>query len=553
MLILLQTPLPRDVALAAHQDHLLARLGNRQALRQVFDRLGKVLQRLVRVPEGYVRPVVAAAATALAVWAWCRTQRKDARTGVAKKEKMEEADGLPVDEELPGDLVTEMAVLDAIVAKLHELTGYMNDARDVAKGMQELGEQAQAMAGGSAKGSIKRSCLIDAHDWRGIAALECELLALARDVPYSAGAIHSALGNAWDELGDSLQAIEHHKQHLAIAKEVGDRAAEGVANKDLSIAYRSLKDDISAIPGLTAEQVRLGTRWKKLADAHDWRGIAALERAALALAQDVRDKPCYKPYRVIVVKIHNTLGIAYTALGDYPKAIEYLKQALAIAKEEEDREGEGFAYGNLGNTHEQLGDFSKAIEYHTQDMTIAKEMGSREGEGWAHGGLGSAYWELGDLSKAIENTTQQLAIAKEVGDREMESSAYMRFGNTYRSQGNFSKAIECHKQSLAIFKEIGDRYYEGHAYGSLGNLCLWLRDFSKAIEYHTQSLAIAKEVGDRAKEGSSYIALGNSYQSLMAYHDGRWWSPGSRTDDVEECEDFSQAIEYLTQGLAIAK
>ena len=28
-----------------------------------------------------------------------------------------------------------------------------------------------------------------------------------------------------------------------------------------------------------------------------------------------------------------------------------------------------------------------------------------------------------------------------------------------------------------------------------------LRDFSKAIEYHTQHLAIAKEVGDRAGEG----------------------------------------------------
>ena len=49
---------------------------------------------------------------------------------------------------------------DATVAKLHELTGYMHDARDVARGMLELGEQAQAMAGGSAKWRIKRSCLL---------------------------------------------------------------------------------------------------------------------------------------------------------------------------------------------------------------------------------------------------------------------------------------------------------------------------------------------------------------------------------------------------------
>ncbi len=57
--------------------------------------------------------------------------------------------------------VVHLLGADAIVAKLHELTGYMHDARDVARGMQELGEQAQAMQGGSARsGCMKRSCLL---------------------------------------------------------------------------------------------------------------------------------------------------------------------------------------------------------------------------------------------------------------------------------------------------------------------------------------------------------------------------------------------------------
>ena len=73
--------------------------------------------------------------------------------------------------------------------------------------------------------------LQEADDWRGIAALEREALALARDVrgahPSLAGVIHSMLGNAYRKLGDFSRAIEHHTQHLAIAKEVGDRAGEG--------------------------------------------------------------------------------------------------------------------------------------------------------------------------------------------------------------------------------------------------------------------------------------------------------------------------------------
>ncbi len=39
------------------------------------------------------------------------------------------------------------------------------------------------------------------------------------------------------------------------------------------------------------------------------------------------------------------------------------------------------------------------------------------------------------------------------------------------------------------------------AHANLGNAYGLLGDFSKAIEYHTQRLAIAMEVGDRAGEG----------------------------------------------------
>ena len=70
---------------------------------------------------------------------------------------------------------------------------------------------------------------------------------------------------------------------------------------------------------------------------------------------------------------------------------------------------------------------------------------------------------------------------------------------------------------------MGARAGEGQAYGNLGYVYYSLGDFSKAIEYHSQRLAIAKEVGDRAGEGGAYGNLGNAYCSLG---------------------DFSKAFEY---------
>jgi hypothetical protein len=53
------------------------------------------------------------------------------------------------------------------------------------------------------------------------------------------GDIHVATSQS---LADFSKACEYHAQHLAIAKEVGDRAGEGMAQGNLGNAYRSLGD-----------------------------------------------------------------------------------------------------------------------------------------------------------------------------------------------------------------------------------------------------------------------------------------------------------------------
>jgi tetratricopeptide (TPR) repeat protein len=79
---------------------------------------------------------------------------------------------------------------------------------------------------------------------------------------------------------------------------------------------------------------------------------------------------------------------------------------------------------------------------------------------------------------------------------------------------------------------VGNRSGDGAAYGNLSNAYESLGDYSKAIEYHQEHLAIAKEVGDRAGEGTAFGNIGNTYQSLGYY---------------------SKAIDHHGQHLAIAK
>src|SRR5665647_1694071 len=69
-------------------------------------------------------------------------------------------------------------------------------------------------------------------------------------------------------------------------------------------------------------------------------------------------------------------------------------QALKIDLEIGDRRNEGAWLGNLGLAYSALGDAKKAIEYYEQALKIAREIGDRRNEGIWLGNLGLAYYPL---------------------------------------------------------------------------------------------------------------------------------------------------------------
>ena len=186
----------------------------------------------------------------------------------------------------------------------------------------------------------------------------------------------------------------------------------------------------------TADQMRVLKILEQLAGAADWRGVAAQERAARAVAAAVRTSMPSK-----AAWVYRILGKAYQSLGSFSKALEHHKEHLTMAKELGDRAEEGGAYGNLGNAYQSQGDFSQAITYHTQRLAIAKEVGDRAGEGRAYANLGNAYQSQGDFNKAIEYHTLHLAIAKEVGDRAGEGQAYGHLGTCHMHLNECVKAV----------------------------------------------------------------------------------------------------------------
>ena len=96
----------------------------------------------------------------------------------------------------------------------------------------------------------------------------------------------------------TYNSSQHHKEHLTIAKDVGDRAGEGMAYGNLGIAYQSRGDYAKAIEYHVAKE--------------------GGDRAGEGME-------------------YGNLGIAYGSQGGCSQAIAYLTQRLSIAKEMDTR------------------------------------------------------------------------------------------------------------------------------------------------------------------------------------------------------------------------
>jgi tetratricopeptide (TPR) repeat protein len=194
-------------------------------------------------------------------------------------------------------------------------------------------------------------------DWRGVVAMEREAMRMAaavrRSMPGLSATVHSTLGSAFWSLGDFAKAIDYDAQHLAITKEVVDRAEEGMVHGNVGLAYYSLGDFCKAIE---------------------------YHAQHLAIAKEMSD-------RAAEGGAYANLGTAHQSLGDMTTAFKCHTMHLAIAKEIGDWEGEGNTYGNLGLAYMSLGDFNKAVEYHTLRLAMAKEAGDRVEEGKGYGNL----------------------------------------------------------------------------------------------------------------------------------------------------------------------
>lgn len=234
----------------------------------------------------------------------------------------------------------------------------------------------------------------------------------------------------------------------------------------------------------------------------------------------------------IVFSCLNYIGISYESLGRFTESIDWKRRALMLARQIQDRNGEGGSLINMGHSYKELGNYQKAIELYQKGLSIVREIGNSEFERNALAGLGNTYRSLGQYDQAMIFYNQALEVEEKFPDLKRDGSVLIGMGNLYANQEEYSRAIEYYQQKLDSANAKGNSEDIVIATVNLGVSYISLKEYNKALEYLQHSLALSNEIDASHLKMASLINLSTVYIDL---------------------DQNLTALDYLNQALELAK
>jgi predicted ATPase/transcriptional regulator with XRE-family HTH domain len=136
--------------------------------------------------------------------------------------------------------------------------------------------------------------------------------------------------------------------------------------------------------------------------------------------------------------------------GDLAKAGALAEQALALAREIGDRQGEARALALLGNHALVQDDLERAASWHRRALTLFRKLGGHRR--WVIAGLNNLSqiaYEQGDNREALALASEALTWARQAGDAWGLTLAQQRLGDAALGLGQIRRAASHIAQSLA--------------------------------------------------------------------------------------------------------
>ena len=252
----------------------------------------------------------------------------------------------------------------------------------------------------------------------------------------------------------------------------------------------------------------------------------------LAFAINARAQPPTTTVSSAVVKAtspENAKEVLAHARDLYSKegpkvALPEFEKALALFRNDKDKQGEAITLGLIGNCYKKFGDFPKAENYLQRALAMKREVGDHLEEGKTLSHLGLLHWEMSDYQKAVEYLNAAIKFGSELRDPTLEGSARNNLGLVYDEIGQYRNSLAQYEEALKLYQGTNFERGISDTLGNMGGLPLLLGEYAKALGYYQQALQIDERNNlkpgiclDLQNIGLALVGLGRLPEALQSF------------------------------------
>ena len=161
------------------------------------------------------------------------------------------------------------------------------------------------------------------------------------------------------------------------------------------------------------------------------------------------------------------MGVAEFAKGELFKASKYFEMARDASLTAGDDLSKAQSLYNLGVTYAHTGEQEKALELLRESLALVRGMGRKDSEARILMEVGDIYALRGDMPAAKRFYDDVCTIGKESSSPSTEADCFFSKGTVSLNQGEFKSAADFFEHALRIDREVSD--YAGQ-YSDLLNL-----------------------------------------------------------------------------------
>ena len=187
---------------------------------------------------------------------------------------------------------------------------------------------------------------------------------------------------------------------------------------------------------------------------------------------------------------YGRLGLAYSSIGNYDKALENQFKSIEIRKKSKRTYELNYNYNNVAIIYHYQGFENKALKYYEKSLDVKYQFNDTSNFSISFGNIGNTYEKLKNYNKALDyfNKSLEYVIYSNNSD-EVKINAFFGIGNVFYKQNNFKKALDFFEKAIYVAEKFNmtkriaeSRLIMGEIYFNTNNYELALKNFKIAKE-----------------------------------------------------------------------